>query len=65
MKFVKEYVPDKRWANGQRPIHVLGNPVMWLMWKITLNLEGFFHQIKLLIERSFKVVEEHKEDDHA
>jgi len=65
MKFIQEYVPDKRWADGQRPIEVIGNPVLWILWKIAKFLEEFFYYLKLFIERSFVIVEEHKEDENV
>lgn len=61
MQFIKEYVPDKRWQTGQRPVVVKGNRVLWILWKLTKSLEKIFSSIKLAIERSFKIVDDIKE----
>lgn len=64
MKFVREYVPDKRWQIGQRPINVESNYVFWALWKLSKRLEHLFFSIRKMLESKFKTIDDSKEDSH-
>lgn len=64
MQFIKEHVPDKRWQDNKRPITVEGNPVLWFFWKIVVLIKNVAISIKLVLEKSFKEIEDLKEENN-
>ena len=66
MKFIKMHVPDKRWNNNRRPIMVHGNLFLWIIWKAISFIREILSNIILLIEKSFKDIEDFTEkEDNA
>lgn len=63
MKFIKKCVPDKRWQTGERPIVVKGNPIFFGIWNLSKKIENLFKSIKLLLEKSFKEINDSKGTD--
>lgn len=62
MQFIKEHVPDKRWQSGQRPVVVESNPIFWILWIIVSQIEKLFKIIRVKLEKSFKIIDNPKEE---
>ncbi len=61
MQFIKEYVPDKRWQTGQRPIVVKSSFLNFISWKIICFLNFITSSMVRGVEKSFSIVEEKEE----
>lgn len=61
MKFTQAHVPDKRWHNNLRPVVVNGNAILWSLWKITTFIKNILDIIIIIIEKSFKEIDDSTE----
>lgn len=64
MKFVKNFVPDKRWQNNRRPIVVNGNPLIWFFWKLLTFFKDLLSTIKQILEKSFTETNDFEQGDY-
>lgn len=65
MQFIKEYIPDKRWQTGLRPVVVKTNLFMYVLWSFFSFLKNITSHIKSSIESTFKEIEPKEMHEHS
>lgn len=62
MKFIKQYVPDKRYEKSERPVMVETNVFFWFFWKVLNIIEGIAAKLKKVLENNFEELGCEKEE---